>query len=303
VSALSAHVTVDGNLAAPERALGTAGQAPALPGRLIVQLPAIAADVAVTLSAALANGGQTQASGQVRSEPHRQVFLPITLLGGAIADLGVGNDLAAPADLLAPVVRDLAGVDFALAVLARDDFQRADQNGWGAASDGHAWGGDANGTLFAISKMTGAVANIGANTFNATLGPQANDEDVLVVATLTAPTGGIDFGPVARYADANNFYRAHLTGSTFMLERRVGGTSTPLASVSFATSLGATYAIRLRAVGTQVQAKAWLASQSEPSAFALQVDDSSLARGHVGVDLQLSGTVTVAVSNFLALGN
>src|SRR5207237_9386112 len=70
---------------------------------------------------------------------------------------------AAPAPTRSPTVSSTASVaNTAITprILSQDTFQRADQLSWGAASDGHLWGGDApNKNVFSVAGKTGPIAN------------------------------------------------------------------------------------------------------------------------------------------------
>src|SRR5713226_120743 len=58
-----------------------------------------------------------------------------------------------------------AATQVSASILAQDTFQRANQTFWGTASDGQAWGGDANTlAVFSITAATGQISQ-GQSTY------------------------------------------------------------------------------------------------------------------------------------------
>jgi hypothetical protein len=84
-------------------------------------------------------------------------------------------------------------------------------------------------------------------------------------------------GLLARYTDERNYYYLTLRSSnTISLRKQVNGVITPLASASFASTPGTTYALQLEAVGNQLRAYV-------NGNLLLQATDSSHASGSGGV--------------------
>jgi streptogramin lyase len=179
-------------------------------------------------------------------------------------------------------------------VLGTDTFQRADQSLWGTASDGQAWAGDANSlTMFSISGNTGLVSGTGSTTRSAVLGSTATDAEVYGTASLSSLTNS-NFGDVLRWTDGNNWYKAALDGGNLVIQKKVNGVLTPLASTPFALTAGTSYSIHFRVVGSTLTANVWAASGSEPSGWMVTATDSTFTSGHCGMRfLTQGGTATV----------
>jgi hypothetical protein len=128
--------------------------------------------------------------------------------------------------------------------------------------------------VFAQSSVAGdARAFIGTPT-----GDQVVSARVQPVA-YAAPQGTQErwSGLFARYTDERNYYYLTLRNSnTISLRKQVNGVITPLASASFASTPGTTYALRLEAVGNQLRAYV-------NGNLLLQATDSSHASGSGGL--------------------
>ncbi len=185
------------------------------------------------------------------------------------------------------------------AVLARDTFQRANQSHWGTASDGHTWGGDANSrSNFSLSGNAGLVSNTGSASYSAVLGPQATNAEVYATGSLSSFSNS-NFGDVLRWTDGNNWYKAYIDGFNLIIQKKVAGTTTIIASVPFAATTGTSYTIHFRAVGSTLTANVWAASGSEPGGWMATASDSTFTSGYSGMRfLTQSGTATV--TSFLA---
>jgi streptogramin lyase len=179
-------------------------------------------------------------------------------------------------------------------VLGTDTFRRANQSHWGTASDGQTWGGDANiRTIFSISGNAGLVTNTGSASYSAVLGPHATNAEVYATGSLSSFTNS-NFGNVLRWTDGNNWYKAYISGSKLIIQKKVSGVTTILASVSFTATAGSSYTIHFRVVGSTLTANVWAASGSEPSGWMATASDSSLTSGYSGMRfLTQSGTATV----------
>jgi streptogramin lyase len=180
------------------------------------------------------------------------------------------------------------------AVLATDTFQRAKQSHWGTASDGHTWGGDANSqSAFSISGDTGLVSNTGSASYSAVLGPQATNAEVYATGSISSFSNS-NFGDVLRWTNGNNWYKAYIDGAHLIIQKKVSGTTTILASVPFAATAGSSYTVHFRAVGSTLTANVWATSGSEPSGWMATASDSTLTSGYCGMRfLTQSGTATV----------
>jgi hypothetical protein len=186
--------------------------------------------------------------------------------------------------------------------LGTDTFQRANQALWGTASDGQKWGGDANTvSAFSISGNAGLVKNTGGNSYSAVLGPSATDAEVFASGSLSVFSNS-NFGDVLRWTNGNNWYKAFIDGASLIIQKKVNGTTTILASVPFKATAGTSYTIHFRVVGTTLTANVWASSGTEPSGWMVTASDSSLTAGFCGMRfLTQGGTATVAFFQALSL--
>ena len=178
--------------------------------------------------------------------------------------------------------------------LGTDTFQRSNQAKWGKASDGQTWGGDANlYNNFSIVNNAGVVANGAGNIYSAVLGPSTTNAEAVVSGSMNSYANA-NFGPVLRWTDANNWYKAYISGSTFYIQKKVAGNATYIASTSFTANANTSYTIRFRIVGTTLNAKVWATASTEPSAWMLTTTDTSLASGFCGMRVQTqNGSATI----------
>ncbi len=186
------------------------------------------------------------------------------------------------------------------ATLGTDTFQRANQSHWGTASDGQTWGGDANSQkAFSISSNAGLVSNTGGASYSGVLGPTAANAEVYATGSLSSFSNS-NFGDVLRWTDGNNWYKAFIDGSHLIIQKKVAGTTTTLASVPFTATAGSSYTIHFRVVGATLTANAWAASGSEPSGWMVSASDSTLTSGYCGMRF-LTKSSTATVTSFLAM--
>jgi streptogramin lyase len=184
--------------------------------------------------------------------------------------------------------------------LAQDTFHRANQQHWGKASDGQTWGGDANtSSVFSISNNTGKLAN-GGTAYNAVLGPVATNAEVILSGRISSFTNA-NLGAVLRWTNTNNWYKAYITGSSLVIQKRVNGTFTTLKTVSFTATAGTSYSIDFSVVGATLSANAWKTGTSEPSKWMATATDSSLVSGNCGLRIKLPSGISATITSFKAL--
>jgi hypothetical protein len=183
--------------------------------------------------------------------------------------------------------------------LGTDTFQRANQARWGTASDGQTWGGDANGqNSFSVSGNAGLVSGTGGNSYGAVLGPAASDAEVYATGSMSSFASS-NFGDVLRWTDNNNWYKAYIDGQKLIIQKKVAGSATILASVPFAATAGTAYTIHFRVVGSTLTANVWAASGSEPAGWMVTASDSTLTSGLSGLRF-LTQTNTATITAFQA---
>jgi hypothetical protein len=186
-------------------------------------------------------------------------------------------------------------------VLAQDTFQRADQTLWGTASDGRAWGGDANTSpAFSIINGTGQIANT-AGMLEALAGPVVGNVDVEVSVTANQFADDVDtmnIGAALRWRDTNDWYKALIDGNNFSIDRAVNGNTVIIDTMPFAAQGGTAYTIRFEAIGTTLQAKVWPSDQTEPPNWMLVISDATFAQGQAGVRVVMQDTTLINVLTF-----
>ncbi len=183
--------------------------------------------------------------------------------------------------------------------LATDTFQRPNQALWGTASDGQTWGGDANTqSFFSISAGTGLISNTGSATYSAVLGPTATDAEVYTSGSISSFNNS-NFGAVLRWTDGNNWYKAYIDGSNLVIQKKVAGVATIIASTPFAATAGVSYTLHFRVVGSTLTANVWASSGTEPTGWMLSVNDTNLTAGYCGLRVLTQGG-TLTMTSFIA---
>lgn len=95
--------------------------------------------------------------------------------------------------------------------------------------------------------------------------------------------GAVLFRGTALSTSSYNGYRFALQASSFQLSTYTNGTGAVLASKSMSTALDTWYKVRIYANGTNLKAKIWLASGSEPSAWDIEETDATYSSGAIMV--------------------
>jgi streptogramin lyase len=245
-----------------------------------------------TGATAVAFNGTTATSYTVNSDTKITATVPTGASTGAITVTAPGGTATSTTSF---TVTTTTGT-----TLGTDTFQRANQALWGTASDGQTWGGDANTkSPFSISGDAGVVSNTSGNSYSAVLGPTATDAQVYATGSMSSYASS-NFGSVLRWTDGNNWYKAYIDGQHLVLQKKVAGTATNLATVPFAAAAGTSYTIHFRAVGSTLTANVWASSGTEPSGWMITATDSSLTSGYCGLRILVnSGAATF--TNFRAL--
>lgn len=188
--------------------------------------------------------------------------------------------------------------------LAQDTFQRSDQSLWGTASNGQKWGADANKkSNFSITQDSGQIVGSGtsANGYTAILGPTSTTDAQVQVSGTLSNYGGNTLGVVTRLTDSNNFYKAYITGTNLVIQKKVTGKTTNLKSIAFPAKPGTSYTLLLSAVGTTLSAKVWPTGSTPPDSWMLSTTDTSLSSGSCGLLVYLTSGIIADVSSFQAV--
>jgi hypothetical protein len=187
--------------------------------------------------------------------------------------------------------------------LAMDNFNRPNRVLWGTASDFQTWSGDANtqNQIFSIVGGSGQIAHSqGQQTFNALLGPNKNNVQVLLQGTINqfAANGNSNIGAVLRWSDINNWYKAFIDGANLSIIKRVNGNQVTLGTVPFNAQGNTMYSLRFQAVGATLYAKAWQSTMPEPADWMLTATDTDLASGQAGVRVLVQADTIINIKMF-----
>lgn len=187
----------------------------------------------------------------------------------------------------------------------RDTFGDSTSSGLGITDTGHTWvvsGGSAS-----EYSETGGEGDISLASVNvsrwATISSlsTANFKITGWFKTDVLATGGSHFvALVGRFADTNNNYLARLAFNidqtiTLTIRKRVASSETQIATFTTAlTHVAGTYfGLTFEGTGTQLRARAWLASGAEPASWDLTTTDSDItAAGTIGARFILSSANT-----------
>ena len=182
--------------------------------------------------------------------------------------------------------------------LSSDTFSRANQSGWGTASDGETWAHSVGTTTLAISGNEGtATGTTGANLMLLGSNTALNAE---ALVRMSSSTGNDTPGPVLRATGTTTYYNATLNGSLLVIRKDIAGTVTTLASVSFTMSAATFYWLRFRVVGSTLYAKAWQDGSAEPAAWTATATDTAItSAGQWGLRTVLNvGTDVISFDHF-----
>lgn len=167
--------------------------------------------------------------------------------------------------------------------IANDLFTRSVSSGWGTATSGQAWtatGGSATdynvvggvGTVLLSTTGTYRLARL-ATTFNV-----QNVDGYVEISSNTAATGLDHWGSLAIRDNAGDEWYAQInfdpTGIVKLIVTSVtSAVHTVLGTVTFAHTytLGTKAKLRIRAVGSEFMAKAWMNGDAEPNDWMLRV--------------------------------
>ena len=189
-------------------------------------------------------------------------------------------------------------------IVAQDNFQRADQTFWGNAPDGQPWHEEANSKpFFSIKNKTGQVVATDAGAFNALLGPQRNNEDIVFAGSVNHFSQNVNIGAVVRWTDEHNWYKALIDGKNLAFIKHVNGVATTISEIPFSAQDGVSYSLHFRIVDTTLYANVWQSDQQEPQIWMLTATDTSFAKtqGFGGMRFSVQPGTVVTITSFRAM--
>lgn len=192
---------------------------------------------------------------------------------------------------------------FGTSISASDDFNETVVDDWGTSDQGLAWvntGGAASeydktgteGTHTLTSLVTTRNSSLAVNL-------QHINERIFVKTSAIAAGSFMLFELTARDDLVNNAYKAQLVFNTnqtmtVSIVKTVAGVDTVLATIAsgLTHAAGTKYGLRLKIHNSQLQARAWLASSTEPITWQVTATDTAL-----------SGTGSIRLRTALNTGN
>ena len=190
-----------------------------------------------------------------------------------------------------------------MTIVSSDTFTRANQSGWGTASDSETWTAvnlSVNDTA-SITSNEGQISTTAGGVINLMrLGSLTRDNQIVLVRMSENDTRG-NTAVVGRLTDINNFYNCYFSNGSVNIEKRVGGTFTGLSSFSPAQTIsnGTFFWIKFAIQGTTLQAKCWVDGNPEPTSYSGTVTDTSLTTGGWGIkENDLGHTIIFQYDNF-----
>jgi len=181
-----------------------------------------------------------------------------------------------------------------LAIIGSDSFSRADQSGWGNASDGQTWSQVQGAGTLAIASNEGTFTGQIATDEVMVLGSTSQaDTDCLVRFKVTNSGNDVP-GVVFRSNGSNTFYRVRNNSGTLGIRRINAGSSTTVGvDTAVAMSAGTFYWIRGKIVGSTIYATMWADGGSEPAPQITVTDGTPISTaGRFGIYASINTTAT-----------
>jgi hypothetical protein len=181
-----------------------------------------------------------------------------------------------------------------MAIIGSDTFVRADQSGWGTASDGQTWSQVQGAGTLAIASNEGTFTGQIATDEVMVLG-STNQADTDCLVRFKVTNSGNDVpGVVFRSNGSNTFYRVRNNSGTLGIRRINAGSSTTIgADVTVTMSSGVFYWIRGRIVGSTISCTMWADGGSEPAPQIVVTDGTPIsAAGRFGIYASINTTTT-----------
>lgn len=185
-----------------------------------------------------------------------------------------------------------------------DTYSRVVASGWGTSDDGHTYIVAPTSNEFSVSGGVGRMSQGTVNVFyEGAIDRGIADADITVSWATSKLAVGAPFTVelAVRRTDIMNLYAFRCivnTNQTMSLDmrKRVANVQTIIGSASIATThaINTQYKMRFQAFGSQLRAKFWAASVSEPVAWNITVTDTTFLT-QTGISLR--SALTTGTSN------
>lgn len=195
-----------------------------------------------------------------------------------------------------------------MTTLAQDSFFRANQVGWGRASDNtNVWESPIGpGTASIASNEGTMVGTGGGGDVHMVLGALTPTNINMLIRTKTTNASGDLNGFLWRWTTAaSNGYRCgFFGGTTFNVDKYTSGSRANIASFSFLYSSNSFYWIRLiHTSGGTLQIRVWADGSSEPGTWNLNTTETTYASGNFGTSTFVSSVDTISFDSFTVTDN
>ncbi len=188
---------------------------------------------------------------------------------------------------------------------AADTFVRANQSGWGTASDGETYTTSGAYTFAIVSNEGKITANSTASVNVAWLGTNTI-QDGVVFARVQGNNTAHDYAVLFRGNGTSTYYMASMNAGTLEILKVVAGTITSLASVAETFTANTFYWIKFQCQGTSpttLSAKWWQDGNAEPGSYQVTITDSTASAnlqgaGRYGIRVKLGSTDTAQWDHF-----
>lgn len=180
--------------------------------------------------------------------------------------------------------------------LAYDSFTRANQSGWGTATDGQVWTMPIGTGTVAISGNEGTITSALADT-DMQLGTNTYTDMELLYRASISNSGDI-IGLEGRFSVSGGqptSYKFLFYSGGVHINKGILGANTNLVNATVTININTFYWYRFRIVGIGLYGKVWQDGTAEPSSWTLQTTDSSIASGGFAV---LGNTATTNLVSF-----
>ncbi len=158
-----------------------------------------------------------------------------------------------------------------------DTFVRANQNGWGVASDGESWTFTGAANANSISNNEGVIAASGGGDVHAQLGSQTL-QNPLITCRIAINSSGDIAGIQGRFSSASGTtcYKLLWYSGNIHINKAVNGTNTQLISTAFTMTPGTFYWFKLQINGSAIYGKIWQDGTLEPGSWTVSATDTSI---------------------------
>lgn len=172
-----------------------------------------------------------------------------------------------------------------------DTFNRANQSGWGVASDGETWVQTLGAATTSITNNTGQVTGTQGQAALMLLGT-TTVADALAQVVFTYSSSTTDGATLILRVSpgATSYYRAFASNNTLFLSIINGTTTTNLASLPLSLVTVVPYTLKFLLSGQNLSAKIWQVGTPEPDWMLTTTDAALTGAGQYGIRTRIGST-------------